>query len=167
MGGGQGGHVIAKASVQEHGPQGQALRHGGAGPVQPEERNVLGPEGVGRGDALVEQVPGEDVVQLLGGDPGLFQSVVQGFFLHGGLGLFPAFFPKRIVLPDAVKIGGQRPLAFLLAHRVAEAGDGRRRSKADGLLSDFFRVQSILSLGWIALLVCAAPAGIIPGRGLV
>ena len=56
MGGGHGGGVGGETAVQQQGGQRQALRHSGTGAIQPEEGDVLPPDGEAGANALVEQV---------------------------------------------------------------------------------------------------------------
>ena len=61
---------------------------------------------IGKGgisDALVEQIPGEEPVQIGGGEPGLFQCQLQSLLLHGGLRLFPGFFSKKSIIRNQIK----------------------------------------------------------------
>ena len=57
---------LPEAAVQRHGGQSQPFPHGGAGPIQAEEGEVLFPGGVGGADALVEEVAGKQPVQIGG-----------------------------------------------------------------------------------------------------
>lgn len=59
MGRGHGGGPLAEPAVQHHRGQSQALCHGGTGPVKPEKRHALSANGEGRGDTLIEKVPGK------------------------------------------------------------------------------------------------------------
>jgi len=63
VGGGHGCDLCAIPPVQQHGSQGQALRHGGAGPVQPEEGHILSSDGKAGADTLVEQISCQQVIQ--------------------------------------------------------------------------------------------------------
>ena len=99
----------------------------------------------GGGDALVQKVPGEDIVQRGGGLLGLVQGVLQRHFLHGALGLFKAGLAKGVVLIDEVKRGGQRPFPLLFAHHVGVAGDGGRGCKGHGLACPVFSWSWYLS----------------------
>ena len=143
MGGGHGGAPLPETAVQHHGGQREAFRHGGAGPVEAEKGDVLPPDGEGGGDALVQKVSGEDIVQRGGGLLGLVQGVLQRHSLHGALGLLKAGLAKGVVLIDEVKRGGQRPFPLLFAHHVGVAGDGGRVCEGHGLPAQFFRGHGI------------------------
>ena len=84
---GAGGHrrLLAKAAVQHQGGQGEALAHGGAGPIQAEEGQAVLPGGEGGADALVQQVPGKEKVGPGSAGWLLGQSHGQGFGEHGPL----------------------------------------------------------------------------------
>ena len=62
VGTGDGGSPAGEAAVDEHGRQGQRLAHGGAGAVQAVEGDAEVPQAEGGADALVQQVPGADIV---------------------------------------------------------------------------------------------------------
>ena len=94
---------LAKASVQQHGRQGEALRHCGAGSIEAVEGHVLPPDGEAGTNALVQKVPSEEVIQGGGGLLGLVQRGGQGQLLHGGFGFFPGGFAKSVVLLNEVK----------------------------------------------------------------
>ena len=129
---------LPKAPVQGHGRQNQPLAEGGAGPVQAEKGDLLFPSRVGGTDALVEQVPGEQIVQLPGGEPPFLERKGQGLLLHGPLGLLPGGLPKGVVLVDIVKAGGQRALPLHAAHHIAGAEDCEGRGQYRRLLPGLF-----------------------------
>ena len=87
--------------------KGQTLPHGGAGAVQPEEGNAEVPQAEGGADALVQQVPGQDVVQFRRGQPALFQGPGQGLLLHGGLRLLPGVLSEEGIRAQQVKMPRQ------------------------------------------------------------
>ena len=90
-----GGGQPGEAAVDQQGGQHQGLPHGGAGPVQAKKRDVEAPQAKGGADALVQQIPGQDVIQVLGHQPALFQSPLQHPLLHGGLRLLPGVLPEE------------------------------------------------------------------------
>jgi len=138
MGGGHGGGVGGETAVQQQGGQRQALRHSGTGAIQPEEGDVLPPDGEAGANALVEQVAGQNIVQGGGAQPRLVQRGGEGQLLHGGLRLLPGLFPKRIVLIDLVEAVGQRALPFFFPHHIGVARDGGRVGKGDRLPAQLF-----------------------------
>ena len=143
MGGGHGGHPAGKSAVDGHGRQRQGLPHGGAGAVETVKGDVEFPQTEGGADALVQQVSGENIVQIGGGQACLFQRTAQNPLLHGGLRLLPGLFPKEGVLFQFVKIGGQGPLTF---HFTADGSEGqhrRRGCKDDGLGAKALMVHGI------------------------
>ena len=107
VGAGHAGRRPGVAAGDQQAPQGQALPHGGAGPVQAEKRNLEIPQAEGGADALVQQVPGQDVVQFRRGQPALFQGPGQGLLLHGGLGLLPGVLPEEGIRAQQVKMPRQ------------------------------------------------------------
>lgn len=146
MGGGHGRDFCAVSPVQQHGGQGQALRHGGAGPVQPKEGHILPPDGKAGADALVEQISCQQVVQTGYTEPGLAESGGEGQLLHGALRLFPASLAKGIVLADMIEGGGQRPFPFLFAHHGSAADDRRRVLQGHSLPAQFFVCHILTSV---------------------
>ncbi len=146
MGGGHGRDFCAIPPVQQHGGQGQTLRHGGAGPVQPEEGHVLSPDGKAGADTLVEQISRQQVVQTGYTEAGFAEGGGQGQLLHGTLRLFPAPFSKGIVLTDVIEGGGQRTLPFFLAHHGCAADDRRRVLQGHGLPAQFFVCHILTSV---------------------
>ena len=142
MGGGHGGRQGAEPPVQQHGRQREGLGHGGAGPIQAEKGDVGPPDGKSGADALVEQVPGQDIIQTGGGLSRLLQGGGQGQTLHGALGLLPAGLAEGVIRADLVKGGGQRPLALFFSHHAGKAGDGRRARQSHGLLAPSFAVHA-------------------------
>ena len=65
MGGGHSDNVVRVSATDSHGGQQKAFSHGGAGSVQAEEGDLLLTGGVGGADALVEQIPRQNIVQIL------------------------------------------------------------------------------------------------------
>ena len=125
MGGGDGGSPLPKPPFDEQGGQGHGFRHGGAGPVQPDEGDAQLPQAVGGAGALVQQVPGKNHLEVLGGKLPLFQRDADGLLLEAALRLLPGLLPQGTVLPQSVKGGGQGAFALLLGtHRPI--GDHRR-----------------------------------------
>ena len=123
----------AKAAVQGHGRQTQALPQGGAGPVQPEIGQPVGPGGIGCADALVQQVPGKQPVGLgrTGARP--VQSQGEGLLLHQPLCPLPGGLAQGVVLGYHIEIRpkGARPL--LLAHHIGPASQHRGTGQGGGL----------------------------------
>ena len=107
VGAGHAGRRPGVTAGEQQAPQGQALPHGGAGPVQAEKRNLKVPQSEGGADALVQQVPGQDVVQFRRGQPALFQGPGQGLLLHGGLRLLPGVLSEEGIRAQQVKMPRQ------------------------------------------------------------
>ena len=126
VGGGHGGGHAGKAPVDEHGGEAQPLPHGGAGPVETQEGDLCLPQAEGAADALVQEVPGADIVQLAGGEAALFQRLFQGFLLHGGLRLLPGLLPEEGVLVQNVEAASK---GALLLEFPAHAGVGQHAGR--------------------------------------
>ena len=71
VGGGERAAQIRRAAVHKDRGEGQGLRHGRAGAELAEHRHPVFPHPEGGGDALVEQVAREQVMELGGGHPRL------------------------------------------------------------------------------------------------
>ena len=129
---------LPKAPVQCHGGQGQTLPHGGAGAVQPEEGALLIPGGKGGTDALVQQVAGEQPVQLPLSRPCLFQRQGQGLLLHGPLGLLPGGRAEGVIRVNIVEAGCQRTLPLLFPHYIGKGEQGGGTGQRRGLPAQLF-----------------------------
>ena len=145
MGGGHGRRPHPEAAVQQHGRQRQTLRHGGAGPVQPEKGHVLSPDGKAGADALIEQVPCQQIVQGGHADAGLVQGSGQSQLLHGALRLLPAPLPEGVVLADVVKGGGQGTLPLLLTNHAGAADHRGRMLQDRGMAAQLFVCHKLTS----------------------
>ena len=66
VGGGHGGGLFREAAINGHGRQGEGFPHGGAGSVEPVKGHAEFPQTEGGTDALVQQVPGENIIQVSG-----------------------------------------------------------------------------------------------------
>ena len=96
MGAGKGQGGIETAAVNEQRRKTQALRHGGAGAVEPQIGNAAILDGESGADALVQQIPAEDE---LGRRPArLLRAEIQTAPQHGGLRLLPAVLPEIGIL---------------------------------------------------------------------
>ena len=137
------GGGLGIAAVDEHRGQTDRLCHRRACAVQPKIRRTGAAHGVGRAHALVEQVAGEHVVELLRLQTGLAAHARKALPQHGALGLFPALFAEICVLTDAVKAVAQRPLALFFAHDAGGGADHGRGRKLHGLPSDTFAFHGI------------------------
>ena len=112
------------AALHQNGGQQQRLGHGGAGPVLPQEGDAEIQQPKGGGDALVEQIPRQNEVHLLGGEAGLFQCQGDGLLLEAGLGLFPAALLEGGVPKGLVEIAAQGTLGLPLAPHCSVGEDG-------------------------------------------
>ena len=124
---------MAPASGEEQGGQGQALPHGGAGPIEAQIGHPRPPGGKGGADALVQQVPRQEKVQLLGLQLGPFQRRLQGHLLHGGLRHLPAGLLEGVVFTGVVKKAAQGALFLLAASGAAVAHDDGGTGELIGL----------------------------------
>ena len=118
MGAGHAGRHPGVAAGDQQAAQGQTLPHGGAGPVQAKKRDVEAPQAKGGADALVQQIPGQDVIQVLGHQPALFQGPLQHPLLHGGLRLLPGVLSEKGVRAQLVKVLRQGTVSLELAADV-------------------------------------------------
>ena len=118
MGAGHAGRHPGVAAGDQQAAQGQTLPHGGAGPVQAKKRDVEAPQAKGGADALVQQIPGQDVIQILGHQPALFQGPLQHPLLHGGLRLLPGVLSEKGVRAQLVKVLRQGTVSLELAADV-------------------------------------------------
>ena len=137
MGGGDGGGILAVPAAEEKGGQGQALSHGGAGPVQAKVGDGGRPGGKGGADALVQQVAGQQNVQVGGVEPRPFEGGVQRQLLHLRLRLFPALFSEGVVLACVVKMAAQGSSTLFVAGGGAVADDDGRTARPEGLAAQF------------------------------
>ena len=145
------GGVFGVAAVDEHGGQTERFRHRRARAVQPQIGHTDVSHGIGRAHALVEQVTGEHIVELLRLQPGFLAHEVEALPQHGALGLFPALRAEIRVLTDTVKAVVQRSLALLFAHDAGGGEDHGRRGKLHGLRSDSFGFQAITFDGSVSV----------------
>ena len=121
VGRGDGGGQVGDACAdQQRGEQG-GFGHGGAGSIEPEEGAAGGAHAVGRGDALIEQVAGQDEVDLVGGSADLIEGELEGGRLHFAFGLLEGGGAEAFVEGDVGKIGAEGALLFLLADNSAGA----------------------------------------------
>ena len=133
VGGGEGGGPVQKPGGYHQRRQGKSFAHGGTGAVQAVQGDGHVPQGKGGADALVQQVPAEDAVQVLRPEGGLFQCCGQHGGLHGGFGLLVGLFAEIGVGLQPVEKSVQRAAGFVLS---AEIGAGRHNGggrEADGL----------------------------------
>ena len=145
------GGVLGVAAVDEHGGQTERFRHRRARAVQPQIGHTDVSHGIGRTHALVEQVAGEHIVELLRGQPGLLAHKVEALPQHVALGLLPALCAEIGVLTDAVKAIVQRALALLFPHDAGGGKDHGRGGKLHGLRSDSFGFQAITFDGSVSV----------------
>ena len=96
------------------------------------------PGGEGGADTLVQQVPGEQPVQLSLSRTSLFQGQGQGLLLHGPLRLFPGGFAEGVIHVDIVEAGGQRSLPLLFPHHIGEGEQGGGTGQRHGLPAQLF-----------------------------
>ena len=133
MAGGHGNHPVGIAPAHGHGGQQQRLRHGGARPVEPQMGDPGIAQGKGGADALVQQIPGEDQVDVIGVEPRLVQKLVQGELLHLLLRLLPGFFPESGIHAPYVKAVSKRSLCLLLSAHCRPGGDIDRLTGSEGV----------------------------------
>ena len=133
MGGGQGCGPVGVAAVNQQGRQAQTFPHGGAGAVQPVKGDVEVPQAEGGADALVQQIPRQDIVQVLRRQLRLVKGPLEDGFLHGGLRLLPGLLPEEGVGIDLVKVVRQRALALELPADIGKGENGGGMGQDHGL----------------------------------
>ena len=126
MGAGLGRRPVRDSCGDGQRGQQQALRHGGAGPIEPQVGQPRIAHGKRRTDALVQQVSGEHQIQIKPLDFCLFQQQAQGLLLHGLLRLLPGLLTEKGILAGFVEAMAQRPLALLLPGHTGPGRDHRR-----------------------------------------
>ena len=126
-----------KAAPHGHGGHEQAFGHGGAGPVEPQVGDSQIPQGKGRADALVQQIPGKDQVKIRQKDSRLFRQFFQGLLLHMVFRLFPGILPKVGIPAFEVEGMGQGPLRLLLSGDAGPGGDDGALGQGKALPSPF------------------------------
>ena len=136
VGGGDRQALPRKPRVHKHAGKAETFRHGGAGAVQPEEGDCHLAGGIGRADALVEQVAGKQKVDLLLLHAALLQRQVDGLLLHQRLGLFPGLFAEGGVVGEIVEIVCQRALLLLFGPHRGKAQHAGRGGELQGFGSD-------------------------------
>src|SRR5699024_140856 len=100
------------------------LSHGGTRPVLPQKGNLVPHHPKGGGDALVQQIPGEDQVQVLRSQPGPGQRQGHRLLLQLGLGLLPGVHAQAGVPKGLVEVRPQGPLGLSLAPHGGPAQQG-------------------------------------------
>ena len=133
VGGGQGGGPVGVAAVDQQGRQAQALSHGGAGTVEPVEGHPEVPQAEGGADTLVQQISGQDIVQVLRRQLRLLQRSLKDRLLHGGLCFLPGLFPEEGVVADLVKKVRQGALALEFPPNIGKGEDGGGMGQGHGL----------------------------------
>ena len=146
VGAGKGGGPAGKAAVDEQRRQGQGFSHGGAGAVEAVEGDAKVPEPKGGTNALVQQVSGQDIIQIGGFQPGPVQRPLKNFLLHGGLAFFPGLFPEKGIIGKFVEISGQRAVSLLPSADVGKGQDRGRMGQGDGAFADTFFVHEDTSI---------------------
>ena len=143
VGGGDGGAAAGKPAVDQHGRQGQGLPHGGAGAVEAEEGDAEVPQAEGGADALVQQVPGQDIVQVLRFQFRFLQGLPQHRLLHGGLRLLPGLLPEEGVGLQPVEVVRQGALAFKFSPDVGEGQHGGGMGQGHGPAAQAFFIHGV------------------------
>ena len=121
---------------QEGGEQ-QPLRHIGAGTVDAQVGDPQFPHPKGGADALVEQVPSQQAVQVRIGEAGFFHRQLHRVMVQTALGPLPALLAKGAVRVDGVKILSQRAFALPLGANGSKALHRCRVLEQIGLFSSF------------------------------
>ena len=107
-------------------------------PYSPKKGIAISREGIGRADALVEQVSGKQEVDLLLLYAALLQRQVDGLLLHQRLGLFPGLFAEGGVVGEIVEVVCQRALLLLFGPHRGKAQHAGRGGELQGFGSDSF-----------------------------
>ena len=118
VGGGHRAGVVRRAAFHHDGGHDERLRHRGARPVLPKERNVHSAQTKRARNALVQQIPRKYHVNVLLLKPRLAYRKVRGFRLQHAFRFFPAFLIQIRIEKRLVKVARQRARGFLFsAHR--------------------------------------------------
>ena len=148
------------AAVNQHRRQRQRLRHGGARAVDPEIRRAAVLHRKRRAHALVEKVPGNDVVQR-SGKPCLIAGKVKAFADHMAFGALPALLAEIGVSRDAVEAVLKRAFALALSANRRGGDNSRPRRQRRRLSTKLF--HGITSLNKLMLLLFPGYTKILSG----
>ena len=91
------------------------------------------PQRKGGADALIQQVPGADQIDVPGLQPGLLQQLVQGKLLHFLFRLLPGLFTEFRIHAFDIEAVAQGPLGFLFACHTGPLGDIYRLARPEGV----------------------------------
>ena len=141
MGGSHGNHALCKAAADGHGAQEQALRHGGAGPIQPQKRNAQIPQTKAGADALVQQIAAKQDINVLGLQMGFFQRCLYGQGLHLRFCFLPGGLAEFCIGIQMVKPGMQRTFQFFFPANSGGGQENRTMLKHQGLTAGALYAQ--------------------------
>src|SRR5699024_9232448 len=117
------------ARVHRHGRQRQTLSAGGTGSVQSEKRDLKFHNPVGSGDSLRQQIPREQIADLLFIHTGLLHGSARRQKLALALRFFPGILAESGIRFDHVEEMTQRSVSFLASHDGGRSYDPGRFSK--------------------------------------
>ncbi|SCH70461.1 Uncharacterised protein [uncultured Ruminococcus sp.] len=89
----------------------------------PQKWDTQAAQAEGGGDALVQQIPGENIIDFAGAALGLVQRDLHGLRLQAAFGFFPAGFAKGCVLIALVEVFAQGAFALLSSANGSKAHD--------------------------------------------
>ena len=101
--------------------------------MEPVEGPPEVPQAEGGADTLVQQISGQDIVQVLRCQLRLLQRSLKDCLLHGGLCLLPGLFPEEGVVADLVKKVRQGALALEFPPNIGKGEDGGGMGQGHGL----------------------------------
>ena len=117
MRGGRDGKACGCACLDEHAAERKSLRHGRACAVLTEVGHIRVHGGEKRADALVEQISGEDQVEVAVPQTALAQREVDGGALKLAFRKLPRLLSHAVVPRDEVKTAAERAFALFFADR--------------------------------------------------
>ena len=128
---------VPQSRFRQEGGEQQSFCHIGAGAVDAQIGDSQLPYSKGGADALVEQVPGQQAVEVRIGEPGFFHRQFHSVMVQTAFSPFPALLTKGAVRVNGVKEFSQRAFAFPFGADGGKAPDRRRMLEQIGLFSAF------------------------------
>ena len=105
MTGGHTDHMLRIASRCHHSSQCQCFPAGRAGAIDSKQRNIVSGDTKGSGNALPQEITGEEIRHILRFPSGLFHDHVDCVLLEITFRLFPGLTAEEIILSHHVEQG--------------------------------------------------------------
>ncbi len=138
MAGCSAGHIIGRSAVNKYGTNEHGFAHGGAGPKQSQIRGIGIPEGVAGRCTLVQEIPGEDYINILCGLSALLQGFDKGIPHEPGFGRLKGLLPGILIVHHFIEILGQGAIPFFSSHNGRTCQHNGLLIQNNGLLSQPF-----------------------------